>query len=231
MNNNDTDVLAFESVRRWPSLSAKRWVISTLRTLSSHPDTAAILGIGSGVRRVHHRMSDIDFLVIADLEDEPASSPPIDVDLWVVQRSRVERKLRECDELLGGAIRFGRTIFERDKYWTNLQARWSDHLPFPSPKASDMLAIRFERFARQLFSVGDFDAALEQIIGMLTHRGRASLIRAGVYPASRPELPAQLRRISEFRLAEWLEQALRRRHILPEVIDHLKIGSAEISQI
>jgi hypothetical protein len=119
------------------------------------------------------------------------------------------------------AIRLGRSIFEREQYWTSLAEKWSDHLPFPSPEPSEILALRFERFAAQLVSAGDFDAALEQIIGMLTHMGRASLIRARVYPASRPELPAQLRGIGEHQLAEWLEQALRRRYIAPTIIDRL----------
>jgi hypothetical protein len=37
------------------------------------------------------------------------------------------------------------------------------------------------------------------------------LIRQGVYPASRPELPGQLRSIDETELADKLEEALRER--------------------
>jgi hypothetical protein len=97
----------------------------------------------------------------------------------------------------------------------------------PKTIGADILALRFERYAAQLVSAGDFDAALEQIIGMLTHMGRASLVRARVYPASRPELPAQLRGIGEYQLAEWLEQALRRRYIAPAILDRLKPGASE----
>jgi len=225
--HRDKGGLAFEVIRRWPSSTAKRWAISTLSSLASHAGTTAIVGIGSAFRHAHHVGSDVDFLVIADGEDEPASPPPIDVDLLIFRRSQVDQKLRDCDAFLGWAIRFGQRIFERDQYWTNLQAKWSEHLPFPSPEPYEMLALRFERFAEQLVSAGDFDAALEQVVGMLTHRGRARLIRARVYPASRPELPAQLRGIGEHQLAEWLEQALRRRHIASEVLDRLKLGESE----
>jgi HEPN domain-containing protein len=121
---------------------------------------------------------------------------------------------------LGWAIRFGRAIFDRNQFWANLRSRWSRQLPFPSPEVSVARALRFERVARELVSMGDFDAALEQIAGMLTHRARASLFRARVYPASRPELPTQLRKIKQQRLAESLECALKRR--LPaDVLDEL----------
>jgi hypothetical protein len=46
---------------------------------------------------------------------------------------------------------------------------------------------------------------------LLTHRARAALLRAGVFPASRPELPAQLRQIRESTLAKDLEAALKDR--------------------
>ena len=223
--DTDRPVLDFEIIRRWPSLPAKRWATSHLRSLASDPHTAAIVGIGSAVRQVQHSGSDVDFLIVSDVEDDPATSQPIDVDLRIFRRSQVDRNLRECDDLLGWAIRFGQQIFERDQYWTNLVARWSSHLPFPSPRPSEILALRFERFAEQMALAGDLDAALEQVIGMLTHRSRATLIRAGIYPASRPELPAQLRAISEHQLAEWLECSLRRRQTAPEILQRLRQSS------
>ena len=142
------------------------------------------------------------------------------------RRCEIDQKIREGEDILGWAIRFGRAIFERDRFWAILRSHWARQLPFPSPEVSVARAIRFERMARELVSMGDFVAALEQVLGMLTHRARASLLLARVYPASRPELPMQLRKIRHYRLAESLECTLRRR--LPaDVLDALKRVTSE----
>lgn len=130
------------------------------------------------------------------------------------------KKIREGDDLLGSAIRFGRAIFERDQFWKDLHSRWASRLPFPLPETSIARALRFERVARELAAMGDFEAALEQIAGMLTHQARATLLSSCIYPASRPELPTQLRMIKQYRLAEILESALRRR-LSAEVLEEL----------
>jgi hypothetical protein len=223
-------LLALGVVRRWPSVKAKRWAASTLCSLASSSGTYAIVAIGSAVRPAHHPRSDVDFLIITDAEVKSASSRPIDVDLRVFRSWEVDQKLNQCDDLLGWAMRFGCVVFDRDQYWTNLCARWAARLPFPSPEASVARAYRFERLAREMISVGDFDAALEQVVAMLTHRSRASLLRAQVYPVSRPELPAQLRKIGDYRLAESLERALRYRQIAPDVLHELKFGTTRSAE-
>ena len=173
----------------------------------------------------------MDFLVISDVDHKPDASRPIDVDLRMFRTCEVDQKLRECDDLLGCALRFGRLVFERSEYWASLHAKWAGQLPFPSPQLSIERALRFERFAEELVSAEDFDAAVEQVIGMLTHRSRASLLQAGVYPASRPELPTQLREIGECRLAESLERALQHRQIDSDVLDNLKRRRADHAQL
>ncbi len=226
----DDSHLALEVVRHWPSLNAKRWATSTLRNLASLRDTAAIVGIGSAIRSAHHPGSDVDFLIITDIDAEPDSSRPIDVDLCMFRGTEVDQKLRECDDLLGWALRFGRTIFDRNEYWASLCERWAGQLPLPSPEISIARARRFERFAEELVSMGDLDAALEQVVGMLTHRSRANLLQARIYPASRPELPEQLRKIGEPRLADWLERALRHHQIARDLLDKLKQRTTEAEQ-
>jgi predicted nucleotidyltransferase len=213
-------------VRRWPSSDARNWARSNFSCLASEPDTAAILVIGSAVRPAYHSGSDVDFLVVADGEATSDRPRPIDVDLLMFRRCEIDQKIREGDDLLGWAIRFGRAIFDRDQFWANLRSRWSHQLPFPSPEVSIARALRFECIARELVAMGDFDAALEQIIAVLTHRARASLLRAHVYPASRPELPMQLHKIGQQRLAESLECALRRR-FPADVLDELTCRTSD----
>jgi hypothetical protein len=231
MSKSSADThLSLGVVRHWPSLKAKRWAIFKLRRLALQPDTAAIVGIGSAVRSTHHPGSDVDFLVIAAIDAAPDILIPIDVDLCMFRSADVEQKLRECDDLLGWAVQFGRTIFERNQYWAKLCERWTGKISFPLPETSMARALRFERRAEELLWMGDLDAALEQVIGMLTHRSRASLVKAGIYPASRPELPAQLRKIGESRLAEWLDQALRHRRIAEDLLEELKRKASETEQ-
>jgi hypothetical protein len=61
---------------------------------------------------------------------------------------------------------------------------------------------------RQMRDIGDHDAANELAVSLLTHLARAILIDRGVYPASRPELVAQLREAGDAELASALARAL-----------------------
>ncbi len=214
--------LNLKAIRRWPSLSAKRWTLAALGGLALDPNTHAIVAIGSGVRLFHHAESDVDFLVVGNAEPERTTNQPMDVDVRMYRPSEVDRKISECDDLLGWALRFGRVVFDRDEYWSELCSRWRTRLPFPSPDSSFALELRYQKFARRMLDVGDLDAALEQVVGMLTHRSRATLIHAYIYPASRPELPGQLRRIGEHTLAASLELALRESQIESSILNELR---------
>lgn len=84
---------------------------------------------------------------------------------------------------------------------------------------------RAEKSRQYLLScveMGDEDAAREQLISYLTHLGRAALIEAGVFPASRPEVPQQLRRIGRRALADDLEQALSGASSARVILDQLR---------
>ena len=59
--------------------------------------------------------------------------------------------------------------------------------------------------------VGDEDAFNELNVSCLSHCARARLAAAGIQPASRPELPGQLRALGETDLATCLEDALAKR--------------------
>lgn len=218
--------LKLGAIKRWPSRRAKSWAINELSCFASNSDTAAIIAIGSAVRSMHHRGSDVDFLVVSDTETTTDASRPIEVDLRTFRTSEVNSKVRECDEFLASALRFGCTIFDREGFWARVCAQWADQLPFPSPELSIRRALRCARFASQLVSMGDLDAALEQVIGMLTHTCRAKLFAAHVYPASRPELPAQVRELGEHILPDSLDLALQHRQIHPDILRRMKATDA-----
>src|SRR5207244_528978 len=85
---------------------------------------------------------------------------------------------------------------------------WSERLPLPSPETAINRAHAAQQRAQELLGHGDRSAASELVVTMLTQRARAALSGAGIYPASRGELPGQLIGIGELDLAEELRSAL-----------------------
>ena len=130
--------------------------------------------------------------------------------------SFVESLVARGHELLCWSIRFGTVLHQKDRYWSDLQQTCARHLPLPSATVAEERAERARRLLEGIGMIGDDDAVQEQSITMLTHLARARLIRADVFPASRPELPKQLRSIGESALASQLTDALQKRHDLME---------------
>ncbi|HEX2205484.1 MAG TPA: hypothetical protein VHG91_19390, partial [Longimicrobium sp.] len=137
--------------------------------------------------------------------------PPLDVDVRGYERATVDEEIARGHEVLGWAVRFGVALWERDGFWSTLAERWRGRLPLPSAEAAEERAARAHRFSGELRAAGDEDAAREEWTTALTQRARARLIRAGVFPASRPELPEQLIAIGERGLAAELFDLLERR--------------------
>lgn len=193
---------------RWPSAQARDWVERFITWCRVTPRVDAVIAIGSAVRGLGHGKSDLDLVVIYHGEPPAVESAPIDVDVRAFARDKVDEKLRQGHDLLDWAVRFGVAIWGRDRYWSKLVDRWRERLPWPSAAVADERAARTEQQARDMLLLGDDDAALDLVTSMLTHRARAHLLRAGVYPATRPELPDQLREIGEVVLAQDLRGVL-----------------------
>ena len=205
-----SDVL--RTIDKWPSVPAKAWVQEFLQTWCQRPDIWAIVILGSIARRQAKHSFDVDLLVIHESERPDYGLPPLDVDIRSYRQEDIEGLVLEGHELLCWTIRFGRVLYERDSYWRTLCDIWQDRLPFPSARVADQRAARAKQILNDLRVIGDEDAAEEQYITMLTQMARACLIRSDAYPASRPELPDQLRSIGEHALASQLERALQTRH-------------------
>jgi hypothetical protein len=199
-----------EIVRRWPSYEAKQWVQAFVPRACSHPRVQAVVAFGAAVRTASFT-TDIDLLVIYEGVRPEIERRPIDVDIRWYERSQAESLFREGQELLGWILQFGELLCEQDSYWTKLRREWLGRMPFPSAAVADDRVKRAWRLYHELTEMGDEDAAREQRLVALTQEARARLIRQTIYPASRPELPGQLRTIQEDSLAERLELALRER--------------------
>ena len=214
MNNRPENVDSshvLETIDKWPSTRAREWVEDFVQASRQQSDIWTIVIFGSIIRPQVRYSVDVDLLVIYESERPNFVLPPLDVDIRSYRQEDIESLISEGHELLCWTIRFGKILYEKDKYWTTLCNKWKDHLPFPSAKIADKRAERAKRLFEDLKVIGDEDAAQEQYITMLTQIGRAYLIRSDTYPASRPELPDQLKSVGEHELASQLEKALQTR--------------------
>ena len=198
---------------KWPSAAARTWVENFVQMAYDQADIRAIVAFGSIVRDVNYSV-DVDLLLVYEYEKPIFPTPPLDVDVRVYRKTDMDSLVAEGHELLCWSIRFGKVIHEKNQYWTNLRKRWIANIPLPSAKIADERAKRAKQLFEELSAIGDEDAAQEQLVTMLTHLARACLIRANIYPASRPELSEQLRSIGEITLASQLTDALQKRHEL-----------------
>ena len=206
------------SVCAWPDDEARDWSRRLIEAALEDPAVNAVVATGSAVRDVDH-CDDLDLLLVYRTQRPGLPRPPISVDLRCYDHADAAARVATGHSHLSWAVRFGRVLFERDRWWSQFRARWNDRLLLPSAEESDERARRAEQQSNDLAAAGDDDAAAELHLTALTHRARAALSRAGVFPQSRPELPVQLRTVGEHGLSERLQKALscRRRMSEPPV--------------
>ncbi len=209
--------LAFLS--NWPSENAQVWVFDFARRACDCKRTMALVAIGSIVRPVPS-VNDVDLLYIYEREPSDYRDHPLDVDVRLYPVSDIPGLLLKASDLLVWAINLGHLICQRESYWSDLCQGGQANPVLPSPEASLKLAHRANKLFRELLSIGDQDAAIEQLLSALTHQAWAELLRAQVLPASRSELPQQLRSVQNHRLAAELEKALSAQQtgVLPDTV-------------
>lgn len=214
MNNRPESVDSshvLETIDKWPSTRAKEWVENFVQASRQQSDIWALVIFGSITRPRAIYSVDVDLLVIYESEKPNFVLPPLDVDIRSYRQEDIESLLLEGHELLCWTILFGKVLYEKNTYWTTLCDKWKNSLPLPSAKTADKRAERARQLFEDLKVIGDEDAAQEQYITMLTQIARAYLIRSDTYPASRPELPGQLKSVGEHELASQLAKALHTR--------------------
>lgn len=200
-------------VLRWPTGASRDWVTRTLPELCANESVLAVVLLGSAIRPADSSF-DFDCLYVYKGARPVFPRAPAEVDIRGFDSARIEQFIADGHDLLTWSIKLGRVVCERDGYWSKLRAEWLERMPFPSADVADKRAAKAEELLGELRQVGDEDAAVEQLVTALTHRARAALLRAAVFPASRPELPNQLREIGEFHLAQSLQSAMYRRNML-----------------
>ena len=194
-------------MRRWPTDRSRRWLSSFLEAAKSDHNVAAVVIVGSAVRTAVHS-DDLDLVVICRRRAEFEYKAPIEVDLRPIELSSVEPGIAKGQDLLTWTVRYGEAVYDPEAIWSDVVTRWRDRLPLPDPTVARGRAATALGHLESMRAAGDTEAVIDINVSYLTHLARAALSEAGVYPASRPELPDQLRSIGRTDLADQLEQAL-----------------------
>jgi hypothetical protein len=195
---------------RWPSLEAKQWVNAFAERVCPDMNTRALLAIGSVVRPVE-RVNDVDLVFLYGTIRPPYEPHPLDVDLRIYDAREVPRLISEGHDVLSWALRFGTAICEHDDFWSTISSQWRSRAPLPNPRVADERAVKTKRILQEVSRSGDVDAAEELRLSLLTHEAWAFLLHKGVHPASRAELPAQLREVGNLALASQLAALIHKR--------------------
>jgi hypothetical protein len=194
-------------VLRWPTQRSREWVSALLDSARANEGILAVLAIGSAVRP-NVCSTDLDLLVVSADAKPLHISPPIEVDLRVYPAAVMDAQLASGHDLLGWAVKFGRALFQRDRYWDGITDSWRHRLPLPSAALARERAAAAQKRLVKVLEFGDTDAAHEQAVSYLTHLARAALLDRGIYPASRPELPSQLRACGRDQIADQIDRLL-----------------------
>ena len=192
-------------VLRWPTCRSRDWTAGFLQSAANDPNVIAVVAVGSAVRP-QVASADLDLVVICQDTVILDRAHPLEIDLRAYASATVEAELKRGNDILGWAVMFGQLLYQDGCYWDRIIASWRDRLPLPSSKLARKRAATAYRYLVDLVELGDLDPALEQALSYLTHLARAELLERRIYPASRPELPGQLRTAGNLRLAQWLQR-------------------------
>ena len=176
-------------------------------TLEGLADTATVVLVGSGARDMMNGRSDIDILVLNDDDRRIRLKRSGDVHLQQDSRSRFLKRLEDGDDYPGWALRFGVPMRDPDGWWAEHVAAELANPHWPDWRPKVVHAKKRMNMASELLDVGDVDAASEELMFAASHVARAVLLKHGIFPLSRPELPSQLESI-EPNLAQLLEKLI-----------------------
>jgi len=199
------------AILRWPTTRSKEWTLDLLDRALGDENITAVVAVGS-TTRPGVPSTDLDLIAICEdrLAFKKRNRATLEIDIRIYCSSDVEDSIERGHDMLGWAVKFGKVLFQRDGYWDEVVRRWKDRLPFPDVDSAYARASDSYRWLSEFHAAGDTDAACEHALSYLTHLARAALVERGVYPASRPELPGQLREAFADAppVTEWLERLL-----------------------
>lgn len=202
-----TQTERFGMIRRWIG-GAKQWLSKFLDSAPLTRSIVAVVVMGSVVRERGHRRSDFDLLVVYRGK-RPAIKAPLEVDIRFVEVDQMEDQVSEGQEIVCWALQFGTALYDPEQCWHRIQKSWTGRVPLPSMSDARSRGEKSLARAVEMLQLGDESAADDLVLAALTQFVRERLIKSGVFPASRPELPNQLRELSKNDpLAQLLDEAM-----------------------
>jgi predicted nucleotidyltransferase len=170
---------------------------------------AAVVLSGSTARGRRTSVSDLDYHVIG-IASLQVTDLPEDIDLYTDELDRFWAKLRDGDDFAHWSVWYGCVLF--DSGVMREAARYvAEHDAWPDPERKLHQAQGAFDFAEQMVASGDYDAALEQVRGVLSLTARWLLLSHDVFPLARDELPGQLEQRGYMGLAHALRRSIRER--------------------
>ena len=182
-----THTLEFPMIRRWIG-GAKEWLSKFLASAPGLKSIVAIVVMGSAIRKRGHRRSDFDLLVVFRGK-RPIIKAPLVIDIRFVSIDQIQDQISKGHEIVCWALQFGRVLYDPEHFWQKLANTWAGRVPLPSALDAQTRGEKCLARAVEMINLEDESAADDLVLGALTQFGRQRLIEAGVFPASRPELP------------------------------------------
>lgn len=163
----------------------------------------SVILIGSVARSTHTSNSDLDLLVISD-RPPLVERHPDRLHVQALTTEQFTQRLRAGDDFAAWCVRYGVPIVTA-KPWLDIVSS-ADAAIWPDWHKKVRHAARRLTLAAALLETGDIAAAGEEMLYAVSHTARAILLRARMFPLSRPEIVSQLREASHERLAKLLEE-------------------------
>jgi hypothetical protein len=188
---------------------------------------AAVVLSGSTARGRRTSVSDLDYHVVGVASLRVADLPE-DIDLYADELDRFWAKLRDGDDFAHWSVWYGCVLF--DSGVMREAARYvAEHDAWPNPERKLRQAQGAFDFAEQIVASGDYDAALEQVRGVLSLTARWLLLSHDVFPLARDELPGQLEQLGYVDLAHLLRRSIRERPSAEELCESV-VHAREVSR-
>ncbi len=198
---------------------AQKRITNTLLRRVIDANGAGFALTGSTARNRRTAISDLDFHVIGerpesrDLHDE--------IDVVAYDAPTLFEKLYSGDDYVQWTLRYGCILHDTGIFRQAL-TRISQERLWPRPDTKFTRLPGQIALARRLVEAGDQEGAQAEARATFTSAARAVLLRAGVFPLARSELPDQLRQLDLARLAEFLERTIYREVPLEELAHSLQ---------
>lgn len=168
------------------------------RVREANPSVCVVL-IGSVARGTSSDRSDLDVLVVSE-ETPRLPTAPKGFHVASSSITKFLENLKSGEDFEAWCVRLGKVLHD-DGVWAHVKTR-SEVTVWPNWERKILHGARRLFLAGQLIKRGDLDAASEEMLYALGHAGRGLLLKAAIFPLSRPELEDQIRAVKYPRLAE-----------------------------